>query len=117
MNLVSINNIHEGFIKLKLNPNMNVLFVRDDSVGEREIVDKMTGKINNLFEGRRINVTNSSFPGDSSLPNEFPDEIQLQVHFIKPNNIPEIKYYSVILALYIPDKYAGELSKLVGRSN
>lgn len=117
LNLVSINNIHEGFIKLKLNTNMNVLFVRDDSVGEREIVDKMTGKINNLFEGRRINVTNSSFPGDSSLPNEFPDEIQLQVHFIKPNNIPEIKYYSVILALYIPDKYAGELSKLVGRSN
>ena len=56
------------------------------------------------------------YEGDRSLADKNPEHIQLQIHYVKPTNLPGVDFYAPVLALYIPDSCARELEKLVVRS-
>ena len=76
------------------------------------------GSIQQLFQGRNPNISSPTYyEGDRSLVDKAPDHMQLQIHYVKPTNIPSINFYSPALALYVPEECADELSKLVVRAN
>ena len=107
---------NEALKQLKLNPCVDVVWIRDQLHSTRKI--NTDGTIQQLFQGRNPNVNSPTYyEGDRSLADKNPDHIQLQVHYVKPTNIPEIESYSPVLAFYVPEYCANELSKLVVRTN
>lgn len=114
LNISTIRRLNEAISKLGISPNVDVVFMRcNELYGERSLYPD--GKINQLFQGRSKNITETSYPGDASLPDENPDNIQVQIHNIKPSNRDDIKYCSVLVAIYIPEDIAKKIGTLVGR--
>ena len=114
LNIASVRLLTEALKKLEMNPNVDVVMMRiNDVPGERSLYDD--GKVEQLFQGRSKVQTENSYPGDANLPNEKPDNIQVQIHNVKPSNRADIDYYSVLVAIYIPEKIAKKISTLVGR--
>lgn len=108
--------LDEALDKLHLNPLVDIYWVRDVEHSTRKISDK--GEIQQLFQGRNPNVSSQFYyEGDRSLADKYPDHIQLQIHFVKPTNIPGIDFYAPALALFVPDSCSQELSKMVVRAN
>ncbi len=108
--------LNDALAKTKQNPEVDVYWVRDTEHSTRKI--DVDGTIQQLFQGRNPNVSSPTYyEGDRSLADKAPDHLQLQIHFVKPTNIPSIDFYSPALALYVPEKCAEELSKLVVRAN
>lgn len=101
--------------KLELDPAVDVYWVRDEEHSTRKIL--ADGSVQQLFQGRNPNLSSPLYyEGDRSLADKEPEHIQLQIHFVKPTNLPEIDFYAPVLALYIPDSCARELEKLVVRA-
>ncbi len=108
--------LNDALIKIRKNPVVDVYWVRDIEHSTRKISDD--GSIEQLFQGRNPNISSPKYyEGDRSLADKAPNHMQLQIHHIKPTNIPEIDFYSPALALFVPEECAAELSKLVVRSN
>ncbi|WCR24863.1 Z1 domain-containing protein [Paenibacillus thiaminolyticus] len=109
------NKLEEALIKSGINPVVDILWLRDTVHETRTI--SVCGKINQLFQGR--NSTQGSktyYPGDSSMVTiERSDVMQLQIHLVKPKNLPEINYYSPAIALYVPVAYSEQMERLVGQ--
>ncbi len=104
--------LDEALVKLDLNPVVDIYWVRDKEHSTRKILSD--GSVQQLFQGRNPNISSSlCYEGDRSLADKAPEHIQLQIHFVKPTNLPEIDFYAPVLALYIPDNCARELEKLV----
>ena len=104
--------LDEALEKLELNPAVDIYWVRDEEHSTRKIL--ADGSIQQLFQGRNPNLSSPLYyEGDRSLADKEPEHIQLQIHFVKPTNLPEIDFYAPVLALYIPDSCARELEKLV----
>lgn len=104
--------LDEALEKLELNPVVDIYWVRDKERSTRKILPD--GSVQQLFQGRNPNLSSPLYyEGDRSLADKEPEHIQLQIHFVKPTNLPEIKFYAPVLALYIPDSCARELEKLV----
>ena len=104
--------LDEALVKLDLNPVVDIYWVRDKEHSTRKILSD--GSVQQLFQGRNPNISSSLYyEGDRSLADKAPEHIQLQIHFVKPTNLPEIDFYAPVLALYIPDNCARELEKLV----
>lgn len=104
--------LNEALKKLKLNPTVDIYWVRDEEHSTRKIL--ADGSVQQLFQGRNPNLSSPLYyEGDRSLADKDPEHIQLQIHFVKPTNLPEIDFYAPVLALYIPDSCARELEKLV----
>lgn len=104
--------LDEALVKLELNPVVDIYWVRDEEHSTRKIL--VDGSVQQLFQGRNPNLSSPLYyEGDRSLADKEPEHIQLQIHFVKPTNIPQIDYYAPVLALYIPDSCARELEKLV----
>lgn len=104
--------LDEALVKLKLNPAVDIYWVRDEEHSTRKILSD--GSVQQLFQGRNPNLSSPLYyEGDRSLADKEPEHIQLQIHLVKPTNLPEINYYAPVLALYIPDSCARELEKLV----
>lgn len=104
--------LDEALTKLDLNPAVDIYWVRDVEHSTRKILSD--GSIQQLFQGRNPNLSSPLYyEGDRSLADKEPEHIQLQIHFVKPTNLPEIDFYAPVLALYIPDNCARELEKLV----
>ena len=104
--------LDEALTKLDLNPAVDIYWVRDVEHSTRKILSD--GSIQQLFQGRNPNLSSPLYyEGDRSLADKEPEHIQLQIHFVKPTNLPEIDFYAPVLALYIPDSCARELEKLV----
>lgn len=104
--------LNEALEKLKLNPIVDLCWVRDVDHSTRKI--NADNSIQQLFQGRNPNVTSPLYyDGDRSLVNKEPEHIQIQIHYVKPTNIEGIDYYSPVLALYMPEWCSNELSKLV----
>lgn len=102
--------------KLKIDPPVDLYWIRDTEHEKRKINDD--GTIQQLFQGRNPNVNSPTYyEGDRSLADKEPDHIQLQIHFVKPTNNAYIDFYSPALALYVPASCSNELEKLVVRSN
>ena len=108
--------LNEALINIKLNPQVDIYWVRDIEHSTRKIRDDFS--IQQLFQGRNPNLSSPLYyEGDRSLADNDPDHIQLQIHFVKPTNMPDIDFYAPVLALYVPENCADELSKLVVRAN
>lgn len=104
--------LDEALVKLELDPAVDIYWVRDEEHSTRKIL--ADGSVQQLFQGRNPNLSSPLYyEGDRSLADKEPEHIQLQIHFVKPTNLPEIDFYAPILALYIPDSCARELEKLV----
>ena len=104
--------LDEALEKLELNPVVDIYWVRDKERSTRKILPD--GSVQQLFQGRNPNLSSPLYyEGDRSLADKEPEHIQLQIHFVKPTNLPEINFYAPVLALYIPDSCARELEKLV----
>lgn len=107
--------LDEALEKLKLDPFVDIYWVRDLEHSTRKIL--ADGSVQQLFQGRNPNLSSPLYyEGDRSLADKEPEHIQLQIHFVKPTNIPEIDFYAPVLALYIPDSCSRELEKLVVRA-
>ena len=107
--------LDEALEKLELDPAVDVYWVRDEEHSTRKIL--ADGSVQQLFQGRNPNLSSPLYyEGDRSLADKNPEHIQLQIHFVKPTNLPEIDFYAPVLALYIPDSCARELEKLVVRA-
>lgn len=107
--------LDEALEKLELDPAVDIYWVRDEEHSTRKIL--ADGSVQQLFQGRNPNLSSPLYyEGDRSLADKEPEHIQLQIHFVKPTNLPEIDFYAPILALYIPDSCARELEKLVVRA-
>lgn len=108
--------LDEAFQKLKIQPAVDVYWIRDIEHQTRQINDD--GSIQQLFQGRNPNLSSPTYyEGDRSLVNQEPGHIQLQIHFVKPSNISTVNFYSPVLALYIPVEIAKQLERLVTRDN
>jgi len=107
---------NEALRKIEKNPVVDIYWVRDIEHSTRKISED--GSIQQLFQGRNPNISSPTYyEGDRSLADKAPDHMQLQIHYVKPTNIPSIDFYSPALALYVPEDCAAELSKLVVRAN
>lgn len=107
--------LDEALEKLELDPAVDIYWVRDEEHSTRKIL--ADGSVQQLFQGRNPNLSSPLYyEGDRSLADKSPEHIQLQIHFVKPTNLPEIDFYAPVLALYIPDSCARELEKLVVRA-
>ena len=108
--------LNEALQKIQNPPLVDLYWVRDTLHSTRKIAED--GSIQQLFQGRNPNISSDSYyEGDRSLANKAPDHMQLQIHYVKPTNIPSIDFFSPALALYVPENCADELSTLVVRSD
>lgn len=116
LNTALLGELDEAFHKLEIQPVVDVYWMRDVEHQTRKINDD--GSVQQLFQGRNPNVSSLSYyEGDRSLVDQEPDHIQLQIHFVKPNNVANIDFYSPVLALYIPPSIATQLERLVTRAD
>lgn len=107
--------LDEALEKLNLDPEVDIYWVRDEVHSTRKIL--ADGSVQQLFQGRNPNLSSPLYyKGDRSLADKEPERIQIQIHFVKPTNLPEIDFYAPVLALYIPEGCARELEKLVVRA-
>lgn len=114
---------NDFFLKLEIGlqtcdiiPKIDIVFVRINAGETRRIYDDK--RINQLFQGHspnRLPGTPEYYPGDSNLVIGREDRIQIQIHLITPRNDYRGNYCSPALAVYIPQIYANELSKLITR--
>lgn len=108
--------IVEIFKKLNEAPRIDIVWMRYGT-WETRALDEL-GRINQLFQGRNPDMNALSYyPGDAAMVDDRPGVMQLQIHYIKPNNRPEIDYYSLAIALYIPLIYAEKMEKHVARDD
>lgn len=114
LNSTFFEKLEEGLQCCDISPTIDVLWVRHQ-VGEiRKIYDD--GCINQMFQGHspnRLPGTPEYYPGDSNMIDGRENAIQIQIHFIKPRNDIRADYYSPAVAVYIPNTYASELSRLI----
>lgn len=104
--------LYEAMKKLGLNPFVDVLWLRDKRETTRKINEDET--IQQFFQGRNPNLQSAEYyKGDRSLVDSKPNNIQIQIQHIKPSNHPHIDFSSPAIAIYIPDNYSTELSRLV----
>lgn len=110
-----LDKLEEALIKSGIDPIIDIFWMRDTAHETRTL--KEANGINQLFQGRNPNRNSLTYyPGDSSMvTSDRCDVMQLQIHYIRPRNFPEINYYSPTLALYIPATYSGEMARLVGK--
>lgn len=108
--------LNDALIKLQLNVPVDVYWIRDVEHSTRKIREDYS--IQQLFQGRNPNTSSPLYyDGDRSLADREPDHIQIQIHFVKPTNMPDIDYFAPVLALYVPENCAAALSELVVRAN
>lgn len=116
LNASLLRELDEAFHKLGIQPIVDVYWMRDAEHQTRQINND--GSIQQLFQGRNPNLSSPTYyKGDRSLVDQAPDHIQLQIHFIKPTNIPSVDFFTPAIALYIPPSIATELERLVTRAN
>lgn len=115
VDLAFFNLFKEALIKSELNPPVDIYWIRDTVHQERKILDDWS--IQQLFQGRNPNTSSPTYyEGDRSLSDAKPDHIQIQIHYVKPSNLPDVTHYSPVLALYVPQVCNEEFSKMVVRS-
>lgn len=108
--------LNDALIKLHIDVPVDVYWIRDYDHSTRKIREDYS--IQQLFQGRNPNTASPLYyNGDRSLADTEPEHIQLQIHFVKPTNMPDISYYAPVFAIYVPENCSNELSKLVVKSN
>lgn len=94
-----------------LKPTIDLMWIRDYQHETRTIA--YDGTIAQLFQGRNSNLSSPTFyPGDRSMVDERPNNMQLQIHYVQPTDNKSAPYCP-ILALYIPHLYSETISSYV----
>ena len=107
--------LEAGFQHLKIDPITDILWVRYETNEERNI-DESGRILSTLMQGHNPNVNSPDFYiGDRKLPDERADNIQVQVHLVKPNKIVGYNFYSPFFVVYLPSKLTEALSPFVTR--
>ena len=98
----------------KLDNLIDICWVRYDWLKEeRGINDDLTFKPP-FYRGRdtKRNAQGTyDYDGDRSTCNARPKKIQIQIHYLKAKNRPDMNFISPVICIYIPEEYA---SRLVG---
>ena len=98
----------------ELKPAIDLLWVRDIKHETRALSED--NSVKQLFQGRNPNLDSLTFyPGDRSMADDRIDNMQLQIHYVRPTNRDNINHYCPMIALYIPQKYAEIFSQYVTR--
>ena len=80
---------------------------------ERSINDDLTFKPP-FYRGRDTNKNSKGgydYYGDRSTCDDRPAKIQIQIHYLKAKNRPDLNFVSPVICIYIPENYA---TRLVG---
>ncbi|CCV63604.1 predicted endonuclease [Alteracholeplasma palmae J233] len=105
--------LEAGFQHLKKDPITDILWVRYETKEERNI-DESGRMLSTLMQGHNPNVNSPDFYiGDRKLPDERADNIQVQVHLVKPNKIVGYDFYLPFFVIYLPSKLTEALSSFV----
>lgn len=107
--------LEQGLIHLNLSPLVDVVWMRYDVKQTRKMDEN--GKISTgLMQGPNPNSNSPDYYiGDRKIIDENPDNIQIQIHMVKPNNLDYIDYYSPFFSIYIPIEISNKLAQLVTR--
>ncbi|MCL2846089.1 MAG: Z1 domain-containing protein [Firmicutes bacterium] len=105
--------IQTGFGAIKTDPLVDIMWVRYETNEERAV--SPGGEIQTiLMQGHSPNPNSPNFYiGDRRLPDDRPDRIHIQVHLVKPNNLPGVDYFSPCFAVYLPINILSQLAGLV----
>lgn len=99
----------------KLDDLIDLCWVRYDWLKEeRGINDDLTFKPP-FYRGRDTKMNSRGtydYNGDRSTCDERPNKIQIQIHYLKAKNKPEMNFISPVICIYIPEKYASRLVKV-----
>lgn len=113
-NVAIFNKLYSVIKVRKLDEFIDLCWVRYDWLQEeRSINDDLTFKPP-FYRGHDTKKNadgNYDYNGDRSTCDSRPDKIQIQFHYLKAKDRPEMNYISPVICIYIPEKYA---AKLVG---
>lgn len=98
----------------KQDTKIDLCWVRYDWMNEeRSINDDLTFKPP-FYRGRDTNKNSTGgydYYGDRSTCDARPNKIQIQIHYVKAKNRPDLDFISPVICIYIPEIYA---TRLVG---
>ena len=103
--------------KKGLDDSIDLVWVRVNTNERRKILED--GSIQQFFRGRDMHPNENGefdYLGDRHTCDDRPEKIQIQIHYIKPSNKPEIDFYSPSLCFYVPNEYIDKI-KIVGRDD
>lgn len=113
-NVAIFNKLYSVIKVRKLDELIDLCWVRYDWLQEaRSLNDDLTFKPP-FYRGHDTKKNadgNYDYNGDRSTCDSRPDKIQIQFHYLKAKDRPEMDYISPVICIYIPEKYA---AKLVG---
>ena len=93
----------------KLDSNIDLCWVRYDWLQEeRSINDDLTFKPP-FYRGHDMQKNANGgydYNGDRSTCDDRPSKIQIQIHYIRAKDRPNMRYISPVICVYIPEKYA-----------
>ena len=112
-----LNKLDELIEKKNLDELIDLVWVRVNTNEKRKILED--GSIQQFFRGRDMKPNENgeyNYLGDRHTCDERPNKIQIQIHYIKASNKPEIDFYSPSLCIYVPNDYIDNV-KIVGRED
>ena len=111
-----LNTLYSVIKMRKLDNYIDLCWVRIESKETRTVKDDNTIAAP-FYRGRdtKLNAMGGyDYLGDRSTCNDRPEKIQIQIHYVKAKNHPDWNFYSPVICIYIPEKYA---TRLVGEQN
>ena len=112
-----LNKLEALITERKLDDLIDVVWVRINTNEKRQILED--GSIQQFFRGRDIRPNENgeyNYLGDRHTCDDRPDKIQVQIHYIKASNMPDVDFYSPSICIYVPNHYIDEV-KIVGRED
>ncbi len=102
--------------KKGLDDLIDVVWVRIETNETRKILEDLC--IQQIFRGSDTKLNKNGkydYLGDRRICDDRPNKIQIQIHYIKARNLPEINFYSPSICVYIPNYYIDIIFKIIGR--
>lgn len=111
-NVAIFNKLYSIINARKLDSLIDLCWVRFDWLQEeRSINDDLTFKPP-FYRGPDTKKNENgeyNYNGDRSTCDSRPDKIQIQFHYLKAKDRPDMDYISPVICIYIPEKYAARL--------
>ncbi|KDE44308.1 hypothetical protein NPL6_01845 [Metamycoplasma hyosynoviae] len=112
-----LNKLEALITERKLDDLIDVVWVRINTNEKRKILED--GSIQQFFRGRDMRPNEKgeyNYLGDRHTCDDRPDKIQVQIHYIKASNMPDVDFYSPSICIYVPNHYIDEV-KIIGRED
>ena len=112
-----LNKLEALITERKLDDLIDVVWVRISTNEKRKILED--GSIQQFFRGRDMRPNEKgeyNYLGDRHTCDDRPDKIQVQIHYIKASNMPDVDFYSPSICIYVPNHYIDEV-KIIGRED